>query len=156
MEDLLGQGRGLEPRSWSAPEAGELPVGEPTRLPAGPIDWSRIAGPERREAWFGLAAFVEVTVRRYNLALELRPCWWQHGEAVEALTALWHVRQFSYREGAKLTDAMAWQDALYKSRGRLRDIFVSCNDGHVDSSVDSWMTNDVAASFTRMVQRDCL
>jgi hypothetical protein len=122
---------------------------------AGPIDWSSISGRDRLDAWLGLAEFVECIVRRYNLALELRPCWWQHGDAVEELTALWQIRLFSYRVGAKPTEGMTWQDMLYKSRGRLRDIFVSCGNGHIDPSVDIWMTEDVATSFQRLIGDEC-
>lgn len=122
---------------------------------ADPIDWFRISGAERLAAWRGLADFVEKLVLRYDLALEVLPCWWQHGGAVEELTALWQVRQFTYRDGAEPKEAMYWQDTLYKSRGRLRDIFVSCRDGHVDSIVGDWMSRELRMRFRKAMHDDC-
>jgi hypothetical protein len=124
--------------------------------PRRPVDWFRVSGPERLAAWQGLALFVEALVYRYNLQLELRPCWWQHGDAVEELTALWHIRQTSYGDDAALGSAMSWQDQFYKSRDRLRDIFVSCRDGHIDATIHTWMRDDMRQAFHHAVRTDVL
>lgn len=117
-----------------------------------PVNWETISGPDRIVAWRELFSFVERIVVRYNLGFEIMPCWWRHGDAVEDLTALWHVRQITYSQDAKLNAAMSWTDVLYKSRDRLRDIFVSCRDHHVDSTVVMWMDNPTREDFESFIQ----
>ena len=62
--------------------------------PAGPdpIDWATISGEKRVQAWNDLSRFTEGLVYRYSLQLEILPCWWMHGEAVEELTSPWRRR----------------------------------------------------------------
>jgi len=122
-----------------------------------PVDWLSVTGRERLGAWQGLAYFVEVLVYRYNLHLEIRPCWWRHADAVEELTALWHTRQMSYRDDADLDKAYTWQDALAKARDRLRFMFVACFEGHIDNTIRTeWMSEEIRQDFARTVQRDVL
>lgn len=116
-----------------------------------PIDWLNISGDDRIMAWRELIEFVEIIVSRYNMHLVIRPCWWQHHEAIEELTALMHIRQVSFSDEAKLNAAMNWQDNFHKSRTRLAAIFVSCREGHVDASFKNWMTQDVRAALERHI-----
>jgi hypothetical protein len=122
----------------------------------GPVDWFSVSGPDRLAAWQGLAEFVEALVFRYNMQLEIRPCWWAHGAAIEELTALWHMRQALYGPDADLKNAMQWQDTLQRSRDRLRPIFRSCRDDHVRSAVNFWMSDQARKAFVDAVRSDLL
>lgn len=119
-----------------------------------PVDWLTVTGAERFAAWQGLAMFVETLVFRYNLQMDIRPCWWRHPGAVEELTALWHTRVASYGEDTNLKAAMSWQDTMHRSRDRLRPMFVSCRDEHIDAAARSWMTDDVRREFYRAVKAE--
>ncbi len=143
----------LERREQQAPRPPDqgAPAGELTPTL---INWLEIAGPQRLAAWEGLAAFVESLVVRYSLQIELRPCWWQHADAVDELTALWHVRYTCFADPTNLGGAMTWLDALQKSRDRLRDMFQSCRDSHVDSAIGTWMRDDIRRAFHAAVQKD--
>jgi hypothetical protein len=138
-------------RQKGEPASSGPPPAEPS-----PVDWLRISGQERLMAWRGLANFVEALIFRYNMQTEVRACWWQHTEAVEELTALWHMRQVLYRQGSTLRDAMAWQDNFYKSRDRLRYMFSACGDYHVDGTVKKWMTDADRAAFIESVRSEVL
>lgn len=118
------------------------------------VDWFHVSGRERVAAWQGLARFVEAVVFRYNVQGEIRPCWWLHPPAVEELTALWHVRQDMYGADESLGNAMAWQDTFARSRERLRSIFVSCRDRHVDSTHHTWMSDDTRRAFYDAVREE--
>ena len=151
----LGAGSPAEPPPGQ--QSGPPPTDPPKPQKQKPVDWLQVAGRDRLMVWQGLAYFVEVIVHRYNLHAEVRPCWWQHPEAVEELTALWHMRQLSYRDDADLNAAATWQDNLVKSRDRLRFMFVACLDGHVDQMFDEvWMPDEVRNEFVREVQRDVM
>lgn len=145
-------------RAWppAAPQQDPpAPAPDPTSSHRKPVDWLQVTGRERLVAWQGLAYFVEVVVYRYNLQMEVRPCWWLHTDVVEELTALWGIRQVCYRDDADLNAAATWQDALYKSRDRLRFMFVACLEAHVDQTIDGeWMPDDIRTAFVHQVQRD--
>jgi hypothetical protein len=131
----------------------DKPQPEPARRP---IDWNAVAGRDRLLAWQGLAAFVENLVFQYNLQLQVRPCWWQHQNVVEELTALWHMRQASFGESADLRSAMAWQDSVAKVVDRLVGVFVSCRSGHVEANMTTWMTDSTRHEFLQNVRNDVL
>jgi hypothetical protein len=120
------------------------------------IIWSQISGEQRTAAWYGLADFVEGLVKRYNMHLELRPCWWQHTDAVEELTALWHAWNFFFIEENNLNAPLMWRMQFNGGRDRVRDMFQSCRDSHVDLSVRTWMRPEVREAFNRMVEADVL
>ncbi|WP_205728869.1 DUF4913 domain-containing protein [Frankia sp. B2] len=118
------------------------------------VDWSEISGRDRIDLWERLGGFVEFLVGRYGLAFEIRPCWWRHGEVVEELTALWLARQHLYSDRSVLTAAMSWQDTFHKSRSRLRDMFGSCRDFHVEPIGNDWMTDDNRRDFLVAVRAE--
>jgi hypothetical protein len=159
LGDLLERTTATLPVPEPAPPAADKEKAEekPESLRRKPVDWLQVSGRERLAAWQGLAYFVEVLVYRYNLQMEVRPCWWQHSDVVEELTALWHTRQMSYRDDADLNAAYTWQDALYKARDRLRFMFVACLEAHVDQTIDGvWMDDETRNAFVQQVQRDVL
>jgi hypothetical protein len=119
--------------------------------PQKPIDWFDLSAEMSTTVWRRLGSFVEALVLRYNLQLELRPCWWKHGDAVEELTALWQFRQACFREGAGLNAPMSWQDTFYKSRNRLSGMLSSCRERHVDASFSVWLSDEVRAEFEAFI-----
>jgi hypothetical protein len=119
-----------------------------------PVDWLRLSGAERLAAWQGLWRFVSVLVQRYRLQFDVRPCWWLHADAVDELTALWHIRDVCFREGAGLSAAATWQDNFHKSRERLSLIFPSCRTEHVDAGTPPWMTDAMSEAFFRHIQQE--
>jgi hypothetical protein len=93
----------------------------------------------------------------FDLQLTIRPCWWQHSEAVDELTALWHFHQHTYADPTKLDGAMNWRDTFFRSRDRLRDLFMSCRDMHVNMRIAvTWMNDEVRREFQTMVDGDVL
>lgn len=151
----------LQTREQAQAQSSEEPVAGPKAEPPKDespartrINWGTISGEERLAAWQGLAAFVEALVERYNMHLELRPCWWQHADAVEELTALWHAWQFWYMEENNLNAPLMWRMQFAASRDRLRDMFQSCRDRHVDLTVRVWMHPETREAFARMVEAD--
>lgn len=144
--DALEQaGVGAGGGGGGAPAAGQAPT---------PIDWSTLSGPKRLKAWHDLSNFTEGVVYRFNIQLEVLPCWWQHGEAVEELTALWQARLVAFAPNADASMASWWQDLLERSRMRLRGIFSSCRDGHIESKHATWMTDQMREVFRQAVEAE--
>ncbi|MGH3545403.1 MAG: DUF4913 domain-containing protein [Mycobacteriales bacterium] len=141
------------PAAAAAPAA---PAGAAPQQASGPdpIDWATISGTDRVKAWNDLSGFVEGLVYRYSLQLEILPCWWMHGEAVEELTSLWQARQVAYAPGSDASMASWWQDLLERSRMRMREIFGSCRDGHIDSSGQRWMTDEGRSALKRAIDEE--
>ncbi|MGH3429632.1 MAG: DUF4913 domain-containing protein [Mycobacteriales bacterium] len=146
----------IETSGGAAPAADAGGGGGQQQQAAGPdpIDWATISGQARIKAWQDLAGFVEGLVVRYSLQLEILPCWWMHGEAIEELTSLWQARQVAYAAGSDASMASWWQDLLERSRMRMREIFGSCRDGHIDSSGQRWMTDENRSALARAIEEE--
>ena len=128
---------------------------EPDGFLRRPIDWNMISGRERLAAWEGLAAFVEDFVLRYSLQFEVLACWWRHKDAVELLTAMWQVYQTSYdQDGTDPNAAMTWLNHYYTNANRLKGIFVSCREEHVDATPKVWMTPEIRRDFLQSIHRE--
>ncbi|WP_067889065.1 hypothetical protein [Actinomadura chibensis] len=151
LERLIHILEKAETQTAKAPAAAPSKGADP-----GPVDWLVLSGRERLETWRELAAFVARLVDRYGLQLEILPCWWQHNVAVDELTALWQFRRATFRRGADPKAPMGWQDAVNRSRDRMRPVFVSCREGHVDTTMKVWMRDDVQAAFDRAVAEDVI
>jgi hypothetical protein len=134
-----------------ARSAVEVPADDKRRRP---VDWSQISGRQRLLAWQGLAGFVEDLVHRYKLQLAVRACWWQHGDAIDELTALWHIRQVSFGEDADLTSPMRWQETVEDSVDRVRGMLNACGQEHVDVVMPTWMTEANREAFYQAVRED--
>jgi hypothetical protein len=122
--------------------------------PTRPIVWSQLTGLDRLSAWQGLGAFVEDLVLRYNLQFDVMPCWWQHRDAVELLTALWQVHQVTFGANANQSAGLSWLETLGRHERQLKAIFVSCRDGHVDATPPVWMSDEVRQAFHRMAHAE--
>lgn len=92
LEDL-GDGGGTRPtavRSWC---------------------WRDLGPKAEDELWSQLTDWVDWLRRRYPLAKKIPPCWVEHSEIVEELTALWLAWQHAYVEAdAPMTAAADWHD----------------------------------------------
>jgi hypothetical protein len=73
--------------------------------------WRDLGPRAEEELWKELASWVGWIRARYPLARKIPPCWAEHPEIVEELTALWLAWQYAYVErGAPLTAAADWHD----------------------------------------------
>jgi len=78
-----------------------------------PTSWCwRTIGPHgAEELWHQLTDWVAWIRNRYPLARKIPPCWAEHPELVEELTALWLAWQHAYEDtDAPLTAAADWHD----------------------------------------------
>lgn len=124
--------------------------------PDGPksVDWATLTGPERATAWRQLVRFVEGLVYRYSLQREILPCWWQHGDAVEELTALYSAREIAYDVSADAGQPVLWHDMLERTRARAAGALSSCRDGHVPHAMAHWMPDDVRQQLNAAINRE--
>ncbi|WP_163508623.1 hypothetical protein [Fodinicola acaciae] len=118
------------------------------------VDWATLTGPERGTAWRKLVRFVEGLVYRYSLQREILPCWWQHGDAVEELTALFSAREIAYDASADAGQPVLWHDMLERTRSRVAGALSSCRDGHVPHAMTHWMPDDVRQQLNAAINRE--
>jgi hypothetical protein len=150
IEQLIGALRlaTLDKTVLEVPKTDEVPA---QRL----INWLEITGEERLAAWYGLVSFVHTIVEHYGLQLTIRPCWWQHVDAIEELTALWLYYQQCFADPSNLGAALNWRDTSSRVRDRLREMFVSCRDMHVDPRIAGvWMTDEVRKDLGQAIVTD--
>jgi hypothetical protein len=92
--------------------------------------WPDLDAGEAETAWAALAAWVaDVLVERYSEAARvLYPCWHQHPEAVDAVTALHATWRAAYQNtSAPVTEAATWLDRwLPALLGQVRVALRSC------------------------------
>lgn len=82
----------------------------PGRAPT-PWCWRSIGSNAADELWRLLTDWVTWIRGRYPLARKIPPCWADHPELVEELTALWLAWQHAYEDrDAPLTAAVDWHD----------------------------------------------
>ena len=73
--------------------------------------WRTIGHHGAEELWTQLTGWVAWIRNRYPLARKIPPCWGDHPELVEELTALWLAWQHAYEDAdAPLTAAADWHD----------------------------------------------
>jgi hypothetical protein len=76
-----------------------------------PWSWKDIGPDAESELWEQLCSWVAWLRSRYPLAKCIPPCWGQHPEIVEELTALWLAWQSAYTDrNPSLTAAADWHD----------------------------------------------
>jgi hypothetical protein len=142
IDELLGRVAAVEDKQANRPDGPKS------------IDWATLTGPERGAAWRRLVRFVEGLVYRYSLQREILPCWWQHGDAVEELTALFSARETAYDESADAGQPVLWHDMLERSRVRVAGALSSCRDGHVPHALAHWMNEDVRQQLNAAINRE--
>lgn len=91
LEDVgSGNSKSSTPRSWC---------------------WRDLGPKATEELWYQLTEWVGWLRSRYPLAKKIPPCWGEHPEIVEELTALWLAWQGAYVDpNASLTAAAKWHD----------------------------------------------
>jgi hypothetical protein len=142
IEQLLERLAGVEDKQANRPDGPKS------------IDWATLTGPQRGAAWRRLVRFVEGLVYRYSLQREILPCWWQHGDAVEELTALFSAREIAYDESADASQPVLWHDMLERTRTRVAGALSSCRDGHVPHALSHWMNEDVRQQLNAAINRE--
>ena len=107
-----------------------------------PIDWSRLTGEAAAEALAALDLWVRWLVARYAIdPREIPPCWPEHGELLEELSALHTAHRAAYDPAGPPTGPADWHTMLANTRARLH-LAVSrtgCRTGqHRASEVPTW------------------
>ncbi len=101
--------------------------------------WQHLGGNPRTQQWLELRSFVDWLISRYNLTAGqdhyIAPCWYEHGAAVEELTALMAAWRSVYCDGDDPTEGLArWHTTwLWPTLSRLQKVgrWSSCVDhGH--------------------------
>jgi hypothetical protein len=96
--------------------------------------WRTLGEQGSEELWTELKDWVTWIRHRYPLAKKIVPCWPEHPEVVEELTALWLAWQAAYEQpDPQLTAAADWHDRWLP--GLLRRLehgphAVDCSDKH--------------------------
>lgn len=127
-------------------------------LPPGkyPVNWANVAPDTAVATRQALADFVDFLVDRHGFRDHLRPCWYEHGTAVEELTALWTARAAAFAGNADASMASWWQDLLERSQFRLRKMFVKCRNGHVSVDASPWLSPEEREHRDRWVRGEPL
>jgi hypothetical protein len=112
---------------------------------------------EAFDAWSDLGRWVTWLVRRFRLRpREVPPCWFQHGAAVEELTALWGSYLTCYGQEQPATAAADWLRILADTRAHLVEWMARCGctaTEHRDDPEVTWADHD--PEFGRFVGADC-
>ena len=100
------------------------------------IHWPDLDDPDHAQAWAALLDWMrDVLVARHPAAARvLRPCWWQHADAVDAITAAWLTWQAAYRNpSAEPRDLATWQGTWRPQMiEQIKAALGSCSGGHCE------------------------
>ena len=95
--------------------------------------WGDLDPADAQARWTALLEWLQnVLVARYPAAADaLRPCWWQHLDVVDVVTATWLTWLAAYRSGdADATDAGNWHRTYYPHLVEMANTaMASCNEG---------------------------
>lgn len=97
------------------------------------IHWPDLVGADHTERWAQLVLWVADVLERYPGDAEaLLPCWPQHPDAVDAVTASWLTWVHAYRNPAAGPEVAAtWQDRWRPAMtGQLRAALRGCGSEH--------------------------
>lgn len=104
--------------------------------------WRDLGPKAAEELWSQLTDWVDWLRSRYPLAKKIPPCWPEHPEIVEELTALWLAWEGAYSDSsAARTAAIEWHDHwLPGLLHRLEHgaFALSCSAGHTDRPASSY------------------
>ncbi len=86
-----------------------------------PINWARLTEPDLSEQWEALDTWVRWLVTRYCLDhREIPPCWAEHGDLLEELSALHTAHQAAYDPTGPPSGPSEWHQVLANTRARLQ------------------------------------
>lgn len=86
-----------------------------------PIDWSRLTVEAAAEALEALDSWVRWLVERYVIdPREIPPCWSEHGELLEELSALHTAHRAAFDPAGPPTGPADWHTVLANTRARLQ------------------------------------
>lgn len=96
--------------------------------PGTPFRWENLDPEQTRGTWQAFGDWVRWLCERFRLD-DIPPCWYQHGDLVEELTALWLAWEGSYHPDARFDDPVRWLDWLARARTRLARRSPRCGIG---------------------------
>lgn len=86
-----------------------------------PVDWTRLSGPPADEALATLDSWVRWLVTRYAIGpREIPPCWADHGDIFEELSALHTAHRAAFDPAGPPTGPADWHAILANTRARLQ------------------------------------
>jgi hypothetical protein len=108
--------------------------------------WRDLGPKAEEELWSLLRDWVGWLRSRYPLAQKIPPCWPEHPEIVEELTALWLAWQYAYSNAdAPLTAAADWHDRWLPGllhRLQHGPLAVDCSEAHRSRPARSYDQTD--------------
>ena len=114
-----------------------------------PVDWRRIGGSDAARRLFELDAWVRWLVCRYAIdPREIPPCWADHGELIEELSALHTAHQAAFDPAGPPTGPADWHATFANTRVRLHVAVprTGCRVGqHRPSAVLTWTAVESSA-----------
>lgn len=107
-----------------------------------PLDWTCLAGAAAEEARAALDTWVRWLVTRYAIeGREIPPCWAEHGDLFEELSALHTAHQAAFDAAGPPTGPADWHATLANTRARLQLAVAraGCRAGqHREPSAPDW------------------
>jgi hypothetical protein len=84
-----------------------------------PLHWPTLIADETPDEWRSLRQWVDQLYTRFPHAVRVPPCWWQHNDLVELLSALRDYERASYASDAAPTAAVDWHRAFREIESRM-------------------------------------
>jgi hypothetical protein len=100
-------------------DADEPPLAPAFDAEVPPVHWPTLIVDETEDEWCSLRLWVEQLYIRFPHAVRVPPCWWQHNDLVELLSALRDYERASYAPTAATTAAVDWHRAFREIEGRM-------------------------------------
>jgi hypothetical protein len=101
------------------PDADDAVPVEEFNAKSPPVHWPTLIVDETEGEWRSLRQWVEKLHARFPHAARVPPCWWQHNDLVELLSALRDYERASYASDSPPTAAVDWHRALRDIEGRM-------------------------------------
>ncbi len=93
-----------------------------------PFRWENLDAEQTRDTWQELGDWVRWLCERFRID-DIPPCWYQHSDLVEELTALWLSWEGAYHPDARFDDPVRWLDWLSRTRTRFARRSPRCGVG---------------------------
>lgn len=147
MDELLDLVSQLVDRVLLLEQRGPQQLARKADRPAIPFRWENLDPDQTRDTWQKLGHWVRWLCQRFRID-DIPPCWYQHGDLVEELTALWLAWEGSYYSDARFDDPVRWLDWLARTRTRLARRSPRCGIGtHKEHGLGQTHDDSVFAVF---------
>lgn len=122
-----------------------------------PWCWRDLGQEAQQELWRQLTDWISWLRHRYPLAKKIPPCWPEHPEIVEELTALWLAWQSAYVDpNGSLTGAAEWHDRWlpgFLHRIDHGPFAVDCMGRHASRPKSAYASRDVLCATSPLGER---